>query len=103
MSWSILSGIELTQKGFLERYSMVSPTETRDDRLCLCPQSWWAWTFPLAGFVSACGKLATFFPSKAFGVINIIFVFFIFFMYVTRSATLPIPSGPFKSQARSQR
>ena len=63
-------------------------------------QTWWAWTFPLsqsilemcktstnvsAGVVGCFSTYATVFPSKAFGVLNIMFTIFMVIMYVSHS------------------
>lgn len=37
--------------------------------------TWWSWDFPLTGLVVSFGRYAQWLPSKAFGVIMIIFVF----------------------------
>ncbi|KAL7414218.1 voltage-dependent anion channel-domain-containing protein [Mrakia frigida] len=73
--WFFLTLNEMRQLGFMAKFEM----------------SWWAMTFPLSGFISTCGRFGEYFPSRAFGVVNIILTCFVACMWcvnITGTTTL---------------
>ncbi|WVR00385.1 hypothetical protein IAU59_007528 [Kwoniella sp. CBS 9459] len=61
IGWGFFNMVHMARTGYLGQYNLA----------------WWAWTFPLTGMISCWGQWAKYFPSKAFGVLNIIGVLFV--------------------------
>ncbi|WWC94621.1 hypothetical protein V866_001468 [Kwoniella sp. B9012] len=69
LGWGLLRIIDMIQHGYLGKYEL----------------SLWAFTFPLSGAIACWGHWAEFFPSKAFGILNVIGTVFVFLMWLFNS------------------
>ncbi|WVW85931.1 hypothetical protein I302_107969 [Kwoniella bestiolae CBS 10118] len=69
LGWGLLRIVDMIQHGYLGKYEL----------------SLWAFSFPLSGAIACWGEWARFFPSKAFGILNIIGTVFVFLMWLFNS------------------
>ncbi|OCF32245.1 hypothetical protein I316_06160 [Kwoniella heveanensis BCC8398] len=66
VGWGFFNMVSMARNGYLGQYNLA----------------WWAWTFPLTGMISCWGQWAKYFPSKAFGVLNIIGTLFVLCIWI---------------------